>query len=868
MRTTILFIALFLVNQLLFAQTKEAEKDSPEARLEFEFNRTKSPVTGKVPLNELEKARNLMTGVVNKITAGQIPGIEWTERGPNNIGGRTRALMFDPNDVTKKKAWAGGVAGGLWFNNDITNVSSSWQKVFDFWDNMAISCIAYSPNNTNIFYVGTGEGYGNFEGVVGGGIWKTTDGGISWKRLAATIPDYDASAGQGYAFRNVQKIVVSSTGRVFAATQAGVWISSDGGTTWSVAADIPHTGAAGLLNESFVSDLEIGTDNVVYAAYGFFDYTIAKIYKTNNSSNDGTSWSANLHLDYGGRTEIALAPSTSGANQIIYVMIQDIAVNWIGYCRRSNDGGNTWTNITIPKGGGTTPDISNEQAWYNLILSVHPTNPNILFAGGATNARSLNANTPNGANVTWQVSDYGDPVHPDHHAAVFRPNFPNEILLGNDGGIYYSANWGNNAVVNPTYEARNKDYNVTQYYSAAMKNISSDGYIIAAAQDNGSQKITTAPNVIGAGIYLQDCCDGMVTFIDQNEPNIQIHAPQFNGFWLYNEATGVNTEIMPEDARDYGHFVNPADYDSENNILYTDEFGSNFFTQISRVKINSGNPATVGSYAEMELGQNIIISFIKVAKAANTLFIGSFDGQIYKVTNADGVSNPTTVQIGSFYSPFYEANVSCIEIGANDNEILVTLSNYDIKSIYYTSNGGATWTSKDEPTYGLPNIPVRYALFNPLNRQQVLIATELGVWSTNAFHSANPQWAPTNAKLAHVRCDQLRYRSADHTVLVATHGRGVFTTKLNQTIPCQTVMMLVAPYDNKTSGTSTFANTQTISATNQISGTAKTTYIASKSIELKPVNPTDGTGGFTVERGAVFQAYIQGCTPTNETERK
>jgi hypothetical protein len=144
----------------------------------------------------------------------------------------------------------------------------------------------------------------------------------------------------------------------------------------------------------------------------------------------------------------------------------------------------------------------------------------------------------------------------------------------------------------------------------------------------------------------------------------------------------------------------------------------------------------------------------------------------------------------------------------------------------------------------------------------------LGVWSTNSLNPANPQWAPTNANLAHVRCDQLRYRTSDRTVLVATHGRGVFTAKLNQRIPCQTVMMLIAPYDNKTSGTSSYANTQTISATNQISGNANVSYNASNYIELNPINPSDGSGGFKVDRGAVFQTYIQGCGSANVIEKK
>jgi len=81
---------------------------------------------------------------------------EWVERGPNNVGGRTRMVMYDPNDATHKRVFAGGVSGGLWVNDDITDVNSSWTQV-GIDDNLSVTCMAVDPNNSQIMYIGTGE---------------------------------------------------------------------------------------------------------------------------------------------------------------------------------------------------------------------------------------------------------------------------------------------------------------------------------------------------------------------------------------------------------------------------------------------------------------------------------------------------------------------------------------------------------------------------------------------------------------------------------------------------------------------------------------------------------------------------------------
>ena len=110
------------------------------------------------------------------------------------MGGRTRAIMFDPNDLANKKVWAAGVTGGLWYNNDITDSESQWNAIGDFWDNLSVSRIIHDPAHPEIFYVATGEANtalvtyreSSSRGI---GIWRSIEAGDSdsWEILPSTI---------------------------------------------------------------------------------------------------------------------------------------------------------------------------------------------------------------------------------------------------------------------------------------------------------------------------------------------------------------------------------------------------------------------------------------------------------------------------------------------------------------------------------------------------------------------------------------------------------------------------------------------------------------------------------------------------------
>ncbi len=750
------------------------KKDRPDWAMEQDFLRTFDPATGDVPRERLFAETEKLQTYFKSIKGGRTEAAtaaNWYEKGPNNIGGRTRAIMFDPNDPFKKKAWAGAVGGGLWYNNDLTDANSSWTKVNDLWDNIAISSIAYDPSNTQIFYATTGEAFFGSDAQRGAGIWKTTDGGVTWNRLASTTTS---------AFRRIVKAVVNNSGHIFVATQSlqnsgGILRSTDGGANWTVVL-APFSGvgvAANTLEYDFASDIEIAQNGDIYAACGTFFNTTANKGIVMRSVDNGANWTAITPTTGGYRIELAIAPSTgatTAATTIYAIGADDGNAGNIVWFRKSVNGGATWTTIAVPKYYNqnctvSTTDFTRGQSWYDLILAVHPTDPNTVFAGGIDVHRTTNGGTSWSPMSYWTGNCYSY-VHADIHNIIFRPTDVNTLMIGCDGGVFYSSNANAGT---PTFAARNKNYNVTQFYAAAMKNISADNFFAAGAQDNGSLVISAAGIKRTRDGAEATGGDGGFCFVDQTDPNTVITAYTNNVYYVSTDGGASFADLGTQD-QSTGSFINPCDFTT--GFLYSYRGTSTTPSAgIRRWTVPGGTPTN------MTITGATNMTHIKVSPhASTTVFVGTATGKVYKATNMTTAPTTKTPTDLTASGALATGSVSCIEVGASENELLVTLSNYGIKSVWYTANGGTTWTSKDETGYGLPDIPVRWALMNPNNRQEVLIATELGVWATDNITAANPNWTPVNSTLANTRIDMLKYRTADGLVLAATHGRGLFVS--------------------------------------------------------------------------------------------
>ena len=697
------------------------------------FEMTKDPALGYVPRERLWLATKGLEERQNAKSKASIPGIVWRERGPNNVSGRTRTVLFDPNDAANKRVFAGSVSGGLWVTDDIYASTTSWTAVDEFLENLAITSIAYDPSSTTTMYFGTGEGFSNVDAVQGDGIFKSIDGGSTWTQLSNTT---------GSPFNYTQKIVVDATGNIYAATRnGGIQKSTNGGTSWStvLSNSIPATGT----NTTRAADIEIAANGDIYVAMGIFNSD--GIYK---STNSGTSWTKVYTASSEERIELACAPSNSN---YVYALTQDATANDAENFLRTTNGGTSWTTLSPPTGFSA-------QTWYNISLSVDPNNETNLYTGGLDLWKSTNSGTSFTKVAYWNSPPK---VHADHHIVVFAPGSSDSILFGNDGGVFLTEN-GTSAT--PSFRFQSTGYNVTQFYSGAIHPTASEDYFLAGAQDNGSQKFTSAS--VSATIEVTGG-DGGFVFIDQNDPTYQFSSYTRN---QYRRSTNGGLSFSNINiSSTVGKFINPTDYDNDAFVMYT-SYGSGTYLRWTDPRIGT----TWSTITFSASGTGEPSALFCDPNTANRLYIGTDDGEIWRIDNANGTH--TASQITGAGMLGY---VSSIDVEDGDaTHLLATFSSYGVNQVWESTNSGTSWTVLDGST--LPDMPIRWGMFSPLGSDSIFLATELGVWTTDNANGASTVWGASNTGLANVRTDMLQWRDSDSTLIAATHGRGLFSTSFSE----------------------------------------------------------------------------------------
>ena len=757
-------------------ETESEKKDGPDKAFEQDFYRTmnlniKRPTPEVLPGIINENYLNLQSNIKAFAIPGSSSSAPWVELGPNNVGGRTRTITWDPNDATGKKVWAGGVGGGLWYNNDITSNSASWNKVDDFWQTLSINKIVFDTLDKKIAYVTTGEGYtSSTSSGIGAGIWKTTNGGTTWTQLSATT-NFLYSNDIVIRKENDKSVVYAAIdanyymGKWSSTANVGLYRSTDNGTTWSQT--LPIIDSANSNKVPFVaSSIQISKNNTIWIG------TKASPSSNTNrgggyilKSENGTDWTVmkKFNVSNGrGRVTIAVAPSNE---KIIYAYVENDGK--LENLYRSDDEGVTWSTLSKPKdadNGIPASDFTRGQAWYDQSLAVDPNNPNVAIVGGIDLFKTIDSGSTwkqigkwsNNNNLSLLKCSY---VHADQHVVTYKPGSSNTVLFGNDGGVFYTTNVLGADTLN-VINSRNNGYNVTQFYAGAIHPYIGKNFFLAGAQDNGTQKFLNPTFSATSSVFGGD---GAFCFIDQSNPRYQIASYVGNSYYLSTD-TGVSFNRTLISKTDLGSFINPATYDNILHILYSNSSSD----YLVRVKNITGTPKM--EYVSVP-NLSTAVTALKVSPynhMSTTLFLGTNTGKLLKVINADSIPSSTLIGGASFPG----GSISSIEIGASENELLVTFFNYGSKKIWYTSDGGKNWVDK---MGNFPDIPVRWALFNPNKiSSEVILATELGVYATSNFQTASPSWAQSNNGFANVRTDMLQLRSADYAVIAATHGRGLF----------------------------------------------------------------------------------------------
>ncbi len=745
-------------------QPIQEDKSKVMLRVEHEVNMTKDPALGYVPKNRIIQANQYRENRLKQPTNGPltVTPLTWTERGPDRdqlgpsngntrgpgnaavTSGRIRTVWEDLSDPSGKTVWVGGISGGLWKTTDITSAGAGWTLVNDKLPNLAVSSICQDPTSHNIMYFGTGEK--TFGGaVMGAGIWQSTDNGASWNVLAGTSN-----------FVNVSKVLCDAAGNLYAATVntqftlnappnaiGGLFRKAKGSNTWT---DITP---AGMVRR--IADMDLSTTGRLHITCGYLDggNTTGTGYRyTDNPAGVAPGgWNSSVagaQLPCGINTHLASKGDT------LYALPSD-AANQLPLIFKSEDGGVNWTSSAAPN------NVTSGQGFYCLAVAVDPNSARNVIIGSLDCFKT----TDGGASwnkITEWVGTNQQYVHADQQIITWRSN--NQVLIGGDGGIDYSANGGTN------FADRNRGLRIKQFYSVAVHPTATN-YFLTGTQDNGSHKFTTPG--MNNSIEVRGG-DGGFTHIDQDQPQFQWISYVFNDYYTSTDA-GINWNRVTDNVSQ-GLFINPTDYDDINNRMYC---SGNVNTYVRWDNPQSGNTFVPVNMFGLGGGK---VTALKVSPYTNnTVYFGGggngVNPRLIRVANAH--TTPVFTNPNGPFSNINTANISCIELGRDENHLLVSLSNYGVNNVWFTTDAGATWSACDG---NLPDMPVRWAMFYPGSNEAAIIATETGVWQTDKLQGAATVWQP-EAGFPNVRTDMLHYRRDDRLLAAATHGRGLFTAIIN-----------------------------------------------------------------------------------------
>ena len=561
----------FFVNNSPFKETQKLTRSErkasglpPNQYHEQLYDLTLNPTTGVPDYSSKLEAQQQIERDKDEAAKYAVPGesvaTPWYEVGPKNHSGRTRAAVWDQTDGTGRRVIAGGVSGGLWKNNDITNSTSEWTRINGVPGNLAVSVIVQDEDNPSLLYVGTGENYTNGD-AFGNGIYKSTDGGDNWTlvfgRGASTTVTNTGSIGnlRVEGFFSVNDIALydhdknpGTEPQVFAGLSSVYYYRrSSGFLTWTdenVVGLYKYDGTSwdritsvnnGVGRFENINDIEVQeVSNRIWLSTqrsalgssfglgGRFWYSDDGI--TFTKANPGFPAFPLSGVNDRRRTEIASSHQNTDTHYIV-VQTSGTASGTIPVIYKTTDNFTTFSYIEPPLDKDTgipDEDYTRGQSGYDLEIEVDPFNDQILYVGGIDWFRSQNAGSDWSQITKWSNNNLLSTldcsvVHADQHGLYFKPGpgNSNEAIVVNDGGVYYSSSLSTAPATN-TFTEMEKNMITTQFYAVAQSPTDFAGadWIIGGTQDNGTYSVINSNQNKTDGTEIQTG-DGGDTFFDQ-----------------------------------------------------------------------------------------------------------------------------------------------------------------------------------------------------------------------------------------------------------------------------------------------------------------------------------------------------------------
>ncbi len=723
---------------LLAASPALAQHPPPLSQSDQWFYAQRAYPSGTIPEDALGKAmlqRRVLEGKFRPLGDPSVfeASSTWGLLGPSSIvtaegavSGRVTAIATDSRNP--EAVYIGAAGGGVWRSTD---GGVTWQSLGDNLLSLVSGSLALDER-TGVLYYGTGD---HGAGTYGAGVLRSHDGGTTW----ISSNGWDSE-------RNKPQFTVGTTPRILlhpsdpriilAARNSGLWRSSDGGESWfrlvsGVATDVA---------------MDPSNPNRMYLALGRNSGGVENaVYRSNDGGNN---WGRVPGLPFGaeiGRISLAVAP---GNGSVVYAVLARSSDQQLHGVYKSSDGGNSWVRLAAP--ASLFDSNGRGHGFFDNFVAVDPRDANVVYLGGVD---------------LWKTTDGGESwrplslsgnlriIHEDQFSIAFKPGNPDTVYIGNDGGIYRTTDGG------VTWNSMNTRLPITQFNSVAV-HPQNPLQVLGGTQDQGLIRSN------GGSTWEQALRgDAGVVAYHPADTNIVLAARQrirpmrsLNGGGSFSNITG---NLDPNDRVAFypplaSSPPNPAVIHFGTYRVWNSSDGGESWRPVSSDLTNGG----------------VLTALAVAADAASTVYVGSSDGRVYVS------SGPGFWRSGSGIPDRW---VTAIVPDPRDPAVAyLSVSGFGSGHVFKTTDGAITWT---DISGNLPDAPANALAVDP--RGPVYVATDVGVFRTEDGAS----WTSFNIGLPNVFVTSLALEARSGTLTAGTYGRSAYQISLK---PPQTGPNLLA----------------------------------------------------------------------------
>lgn len=696
--------------------------------------------------------------------AGLFNGLKWRGIGPAMTSGRISDFAVNPND--NSEYYVAVSSGNVW---KTTNRGTTYEPVFDNYGAYSIGCVTMDPENHNVVWIGTGENNHQRALGYGDGVYKSIDGGKTWKNMglknSRQIGDIIIDP------RNTNVVYVAAEGSVWGSgEERGLYKTIDGGKTWEKILFISeNTGVNNVVFDPRNPDVIYATSEQrrrhVFTKIG--GGPESAVYK---SVDAGKTWEKIMSglpsVDLGG-----MGIDVSVVNSDYIYLIVEAAENKGGFFRSTNRGA-SWNKMSSYTSSGQ---------YFNEICC-DPIDVDKVYS-----LETVSKVTTDGGK-TWKDIDYSE-RHVDDHALWINPKDTKNYLIGGDGGVYETYDGG------LTFDFK-ENLPITQFYRVTVDNTEPFYYVYGGTQDNnslgGPSQTIYSDGIVNSDWFVTNGGDGFWSSVDPVDPNIVYAESQYGGMVRYDKKSGEAIDIRPEPRKDeltykwnwdtplfISSFSNTRLYCAANKVFRSDDRGNTWqvISDDLTAQLDRNTWKVMGKYWSKDAVAKdkstslfgTIVSLAESSVKENLLYAGTDDGLIQVSEDAKTWRKidkfpdvPENTYVSDICPSKFDEN---IVYAAFNNLLRDDFKPYVMKSL----DKGKTWKSISN------NLPMNGSVHTIeqdfVNPDLLFVGTEFGIFcSTNG----GEEWLPLKNGLPTIPVRDIAIQKRENDLVIATFGRGFY----------------------------------------------------------------------------------------------